>query len=335
MIRLKRSQVTQHPLHPISPGDSEKTSPAPAPATPPGKWRSGWKKLALLAALTAVLALCFFDPLRDWIWFSMDSQFYSYMPLMPAITGYLIWLRRGGLGADFRPSWAAAAAAAAAGGAILMFYFLALHHGWIPAEQDSLCVMMLAFLLLLLAAGFASLGAATISALTFPLAMLLFMVPYPEIVNDGLEGFFQHTSAAAAHAFFSLAGTHCNQAGLLLSLPTNFTLKVAPECSGIHSSQVLLITSLLAGNLFLSSPWRRVFLALFVVPLAIVRNGFRIFVVGELCVHISHDMIHSWIHRHGGPVFFALSLIPFFLLLIWLRKSELKRQNTVKTRDNT
>ena len=151
----------------------------------------------------------------------------------------------------------------------------------------------------------------------------------------GWRTFFQHTSAAAAHGFFSLAGTHCDQDGLSLNLPTDFSLRVAPECSGIHSSQVLLITSLLAGNLFLRSPWRRVFLALFVIPLAIVRNGFRIFVVGELCVHISHDMINSWIHRHGGPVFFALSLIPFFLFLIWLRKSELKRQNTVKSGDNT
>ena len=44
--------------------------------------------------------------------------------------------------------------------------------------------------------------------------MLLFMIPYPEIVNNGLENFFQHTSAAAAHGFFTLAGTHCRQEGL-------------------------------------------------------------------------------------------------------------------------
>lgn len=294
-----------------------------------------WRKLAVLAALAAVLALCFGVPLWDWMWFSMDSQFYSYMPLMPVITGYLIWLRRGGLGADFHPSWRAAAAAAAAGGAVLALYFHARHKGWVPAEADGLAVMMLAFLLLLLAAGFACLGAPAMSAISFPLALLLFMVPYPEMVNDGLENFFQHTSAAAAHGFFSLAGTHCGQDGLSLHLPADVNLTVAPECSGIHSSQVLLITSLMAGNLFLSSPWRRVFLALFVVPLAIVRNGLRIFVIGELCVHINPNMIHSWIHRHGGPVFFALSLIPFFLFLIWLRKSEVKRQNTVNTGENT
>ena len=285
--------------------------------------------------MACILALCFSLPLWDWMRFCWHSEFYSYMPLMPVITGYLIWLRRGELGADFRPSWAAAAAAAAAGGAILAFYFLALNDGWIPARQDYLCVMMLAFLLLLLAAGFASLGAATMSAAAFPLALLLFMVPYPERVNAGLENFFQYTSAAAAHSFFSLAWTHCVQNGLILKLPDDISLKVAPECSGIRSTQVLLITSLMAGNLFLRSPWRRAWLALFVVPLAIVRNGFRIFVIGELCVHVSRDMIHSWIHHQGGPVFFALSLIPFFLFLMWLRKSEPKPQSTVKPGEKT
>ena len=317
MIRLKESDAMENS------GDDVLTGPP------------GWRKLAVPAALTAVLALCFIVPLCDWMGFALDSEFYSYMPLMPLITGYLIWLRRAGLGADARPSWGAAAAAAAAGGAILALYFYARQQGWFPAEADYLCVMMLSFLLLLLAGGFASLGAATMSALAFPLALLLFMVPYPEGVQAGLETFFQQTSAAAAHGFFSLAGTHCDQKGLVLYLPTDFNLRVAPECSGIHSTQVLLITSLLAGNLFLRSPWRRAFLALFIIPLAILRNGFRIFVVGELCVQLNHGWINSWIHHHGGPVFFALSLVPFFLFLVWLRKSEPKPQNNVKPGDKT
>jgi exosortase C (VPDSG-CTERM-specific) len=299
----------------------------------------GWKQITVLAALTAGLALCFVVPLCDWAGFAMDSEFYSYMPLMPLITGYLIWLRGGGLAAPVRPGWPGAAAAAVAGAVVLTLYFLALRMGWVPVEQDYLCVMMLALLLLLLAAGFAVLGAATISAIAFPLALLLFMVPYPEPLEKGIESFFQYTSAAMAHGFFSLAGTTCRREDLNLYLPTaaypNFYLVVEPECSGIHSSQVLLITSLLAGNLFLRSPWWRGFLALFIIPLAIVRNGFRIFVVGELCVHYGPQMINAWIHRHGGPVFFALSLVPFFLLLIWLRKTESKKEKSVKTEDKT
>jgi exosortase/archaeosortase family protein len=85
---------------------------------------------------------------------------------------------------------------------------------------------------------------------------------------------------------------------------------------------VLLMTSLLAGNMFLKSNGSRLVLALFVVPLAIMRNGFRIFVIGELCVHVGPQMIDSPIHHHGGPIFFALSLVPFFALLLYLRKKE-------------
>jgi exosortase/archaeosortase family protein len=59
-----------------------------------------------------------------------------------------------------------------------------------------------------------------------------------------------------------------------------------------------------------------------VLPLALLRNGFRIFVVGELCVNYGPQMIESYVHRHGGPFFFGLSLIPFFLLVIWLSRRE-------------
>jgi len=47
-----------------------------------------------------------------------------------------------------------------------------------------------------------------------------------------------------------------------------------------------------------------------------------VLVIGMLCVRIGPAMIHSVIHRRGGPLFFALSLIPLFLLIWWLRRGE-------------
>jgi exosortase/archaeosortase family protein len=108
---------------------------------------------------------------------------------------------------------------------------------------------------------------------------------------------------------------------MLFRLP-GISLEVAPECSGIHSTLVLFITSLLAGQLLLRRTWKRTVLWLAVIPLALLRNGFRVFVISELCVHVSPQMIDSPIHHHGGPVFFVLSLAPFFLLLYFLRKGE-------------
>jgi exosortase/archaeosortase family protein len=103
-------------------------------------------------------------------------------------------------------------------------------------------------------------------------------------------------------------------------------LEVGQECSGIRSSLVLFITSLLAGYMFLRTPSRRAILVLAVIPLAILRNGLRIGTIGWLCAHISPDFINSAIHERGGPIFFTLSLIPFGLLLLVLRKGERVRR---------
>ena len=298
-----------------------------------GSWRRQWIILTILAA---ALAVCFVSPLLELFGFAWDSKFFSYIPLMPAIAGYLIWLKRDQVEPGVRPAWAAAAAAAAAGGVILAASALATRRGWHPTEEDYLAVMTSGLLLFLVAAAFAVMGWAAMKTMAFPVAMLAFMVPCPEHLLDVITYFFQQTSATAAWGMLRLAGTAIHKDGLLLLLPdvkatprhaAPFELSVAPECSGIHSTMVLLITSLIAGHLFLRSPWRRTGLALFVIPLAIARNGFRIFVLGELCVHVKADMIDTPIHLQGGPIFFVLSLIPFFLLLIWLRKRETRQDD--------
>jgi exosortase/archaeosortase family protein len=77
-----------------------------------------------------------------------------------------------------------------------------------------------------------------------------------------------------------------------------------------------------ASHLFLTSPWRRIVLVAFVIPLGIVRNAIRILTIGLLCVHVGPHMIDSAVHKHGGPFFFALSLVPLFLLMWWLWRQE-------------
>jgi hypothetical protein len=47
-------------------------------------------------------------------------------------------------------------------------------------------------------------------------------------------------------------------------------------------------------------------------------------VIGLLCVNVGPQMIHSVIHRRGGPIFFVLSLIPLLLLLWWLHRGEIR-----------
>lgn len=153
------------------------------------------------------------------------------------------------------------------------------------------------------------------------LAFLLFLVPLPANAVLALDAFLQAGSAVVAGWLFRLSGTPCLQDGLDFQL-SDISLQIAPECSGIHSSVVLFIASLLAGQLLLRTPWKRFILVALVIPLGILRNGFRVFVIGQLCIHVGPQMIDSPIHHKGGPLFFVLSLVPLLMAVWLLQRSE-------------
>ena len=278
----------------------------------PGSVAASSRPLLSFAVAAGLLVLAFFGPLRDLFTLSLQDELVSHAPLIPLISAYLVWTGKGRLPrAAAGPRWPALLFAAAG---LALF---ALH----PAPEDVISVRMLSFCLLLWAAVVACLGTGTLWSYAFPAGFLLFMVPMPSALVALLEGLSQRASAEVAFRFIDWTGTPVFRNDMTFTMP-GLAVQVARECSGIRSSYVLFITSLLAGYLFLRSPWRRLALAAFVIPLGIVRNGFRVFTLSMLTVHVDPWWIHSPLHHQGGPVFFALSLVPFFLVLAWLRRGD-------------
>ncbi len=274
-----------------------------------------------LLFVTLVLVACFAKPLYDLLGFALHSELFSHVLLIPFISGYVVWTQKGSLSTSGKPSRGPALAFFVAGVIVFLGGWAGQRAGVVSAGHDSLTWKILSLLLFFTGSCFYCLPAGVVRRLAFPLAFLIFMIPFPGVVVGWIEGFLQYASAAVADFFFSITGTSFLRDGLIFQLP-GIQIRVAPECSGIHSSLVLFITSLLAGHLFLTSPWKRALLAFAVIPLGILRNAFRIWTIGQLCIHISPSMIHSPIHEHGGPLFFLLSLIPFAMFLFWLRRSE-------------
>ncbi len=277
----------------------------------------------MMIAIGALL-LAFSLPLYQLARFSLREDLYSHIILIPVVSLYLIWARRRTLPPPSMPARPWAAGLLACGGAVLVWRIGLALSGVTLIPEDALALTTLSFLLLLTGCCAWFLGRETIRAIVFPLAFLIFMVPLPAVGQSALETFLQHGSAEVAYWIFRLSGMPIFRDGLVFQLP-GFSLEVAPQCSGIHSTVALFITSVLAAHLFLRSPWKQVTLALVVIPLALLRNGFRVFVIGTLCVRISPDMINSYIHRHGGPIFFVLSLVPFVLVLLLLSRSDRRR----------
>lgn len=274
-----------------------------------------WRRYAWAAGL---LALPFGVVWYELVRFALASDLYSHTLLMPVVAGYFVWHGRLELPSPGRAFWGPALVLAGSAAALVVW---SLAGGVAWAVEDRLAARIGAYVLLLAAAGFLLVGGRGVRAVIFPVGLLAFAFPMPTALTKGIEVFLQHGSAEVAHLLFNLSGTPNFRTDLLFQLP-RINLLVAPECSGIHSSLALFITSLVAGKLFLRSSWRRILLAGIVVPLALLRNGFRILTIGLLCVHIGPHMIHSVIHRQGGPLFFALSLVPFGVVLWWLRRAE-------------
>ena len=288
------------------------------PPTQNQKWRF-WTGVCFAIVLLVVFA----RPLLMLTSYVAGSQLHSYILLVPFVSAYLLYIRRNQLPKNYTTDLPLTIVSLAAGLGLLAFTYSLDFVGRSPANGDRLVLLTLSFLCCLAAGVFFFFGRDWMRAAAFPLAYLIFMVPMPDAMADVLETASKSAAAEVANLLFQLSGTPFLRAGPVFQLP-NITIEVAQECSGIRSSWVLFMTSILAANLFLKTPWRRFALVAFVIPLGILRNGFRILVIGLLCVNVGPQMIHSIIHRRGGPVFFVLSLVPLLLMLWWLRRGDVR-----------
>jgi exosortase C (VPDSG-CTERM-specific) len=293
---------------PGSPAPPVSASPAPRP------------RLLWFLIFVAVVAAAFSRQLISLAVYTAGSELDSYILLVPLISAYLLHLQRHSLLAarDASPGWACIPAA---------FGFAALgaarHWGQVFSQNDALSLSTFAFVSFVFAGGFLFLGRKAMAAVAFPIGFLIFLVPLPDAAVNFLETASKLGSTEVTAFFFDLFGVPAFRQGTYFQLP-GISIRVAQECSGIHSSWILLIASLIACHLILRTFWRRAVLIVFAILLGVVRNGFRILVLGWLCVHVGPQILDTPIHHKGGPIFFILSLIPLFLLLWTLCKGERK-----------
>jgi exosortase C (VPDSG-CTERM-specific) len=270
-----------------------------------------------------VLVAAFAHLLLALINYAAASQLYSYILLVPFVSTYLLYARRDQLPKDYATDLPLGLLSLVAGLGVLAFTYWLDFTGQALLVNNRIALLTFSFLCCLAAGGFFFLGRPWMRAAAFPLAYLIFMVPIPDPIAGAIETASVAASAEIANLLFHLSGTPFVRVGRVFQLP-NITLEVAQQCSGIRSSWVLFMISIVAANLFLKTSWRRFALIALVIPLAILRNGFRILVIGLLCVNVGPQMINSLIHRRGGPLFFMLSLIPFFVVLWWLHRGDVR-----------
>lgn len=165
-------------------------------------------------------------------------------------------------------------------------------------------------------------GSSIISRFKFSWVLMLFTIPAPTFLLEGLVHFFRYGSAEVVDLLFQLTGMNYIREGLTFHFP-RVSIFIAEECSGIRSSIALFITTLLAGQLLLRTIPAKLLLLLFVAPLTILKNGIRITTLTILANKVDPKWLtDSALHHNGGIVFFGVILVLLFAIIFSLQKIE-------------
>src|SRR5882724_10565742 len=143
------------------------------------------------------------------------------------------------------------------------------------------------------------LGTEASRAAAFPMIFLFLIIPIPDVVLERIIWLLQKCSTDVTYLLMRVANIPVVRREFILSLP-GIDIEVAREFSGISSSLVLLVVTLVLGHLFLRSGWRQILLALLVFPITVMKNSLRIFTLATLGEYVDPSFLNGNLHRHGG-----------------------------------
>jgi exosortase len=282
--------------------------------------RHEWRPYSFIGfLLICVLPAAFaWGLVRSVIALTFHNDTFTYIPLIPLVSAYLIYSERKSIFSIPSPGWTSGGPLLVLGAVFLaaaQFNFLQLR----PANQISL--LMFAFVFLWAGAFALFFGSRSFRAASFPFLFLLFAVPIPEPALSQTILLLQEGSARAAAAIFQLLDVPFLRQGLIFQLP-GVAIRVAEECSGIRSSLALLITTVLASHFFLRTASRKLLLCALVIPIVVLKNGLRIATLSTLAIYVNPGFLYGRLHHQGGVVFFLIALLPMALALVLLQKGE-------------
>jgi exosortase len=229
---------------------------------------------------------------------------YSHGYLVAALALYFAWQRRAAIRATPRqPGW---------GGFVALGASMALLLAGTAAAETFLTRISM---VLAIVSGVWIIGGRNhLRLLRFPLALLLLMIPIPDIIFNRIAFPLQLMASGFGETALSYAGVPVLREGNLIVLP-HMTLEVAEACSGIRSLLALLTLSVVYGYLFEPLLGIRLLLIIATVPIAILVNGLRIAVTGVAANRYGVAAAEGLFHGLTGWTLFVAAA----LLLVGLR----------------
>ena len=179
----------------------------------------------------AGLVLVFCVPLFQLGALALKEDLYSHVLLMPLVSGSLVWITRHRLPSVVEPSRGGTLLFAGAGVIALAVLAVLITQGKHLPTNDSLALSIGALVCFIIAGAFHFLGSKVAQAASYPIALLVFLIPFPSAVRKGLEVGLQHSSAEVAYWMLQLAQVPVLRDGVVFALP-GITIQVAEHIAG-------------------------------------------------------------------------------------------------------
>ena len=278
-------------------------------------------RIACFAAYCAGVALLHMRVLTALYEYSRHNASASHVILIPLVTLVLVYQRKDEIFAKVSWDWRAALPLLAGAAALTVAGFAL---GSAARPEDRLAPWVAAVIAYWIAGFIIIFGRSAARIATFPLFFLVFTVPLPSVVLDGLTRVLKIGSTEVVAGLFALTGTTVSRDGFVFTLPS-LSIEIADECSGIRSTLALVLTGLLAGYQFLDRGWTRIALLLAIIPVTVLKNGIRIVTLTLLSIHVDPGYLTGQLHREGGIAFFLLAMSLLAIVLAALRAAEGQR----------
>lgn len=264
--------------------------------------------------------IAFYSPLKELAKMSVKSELYSHVLLIPLISGYFFYGKRKKVISSAKSSYIIGPIISLIG---LFLYFYSFNQ-LIEFNKNDLMSMKIYSIVLFWLGGFIFFyGIKSFKIAIFPALFLFLFAPIPSILVEKFIYFLQICSTEATYFIFRITGVPILKEGFTFHLP-GLSIEVAKQCSGIRSSLALIITSLIAGEFFLKTRWKKLILVFSVIPITVFKNGLRIATLSLLGIYVDPRILGSQLHKSGGIPFFILAMIFMAPILYILIKSEKK-----------
>ena len=266
---------------------------APTSPSPSTREQTAWQPVFWFGSL---LILCYAPILYRMVMQWANDEDMGHGFFVPVISAIIIWQRRHTLRQIPRKSnaWG------------LLLVVIAALQELAATLGAELFTARLAFVISLFGVVLFLGGKNWVKALLFPLLLLLFMIPIPQIIYARLTLGLQQLASHLAEIMIGWMGIPVIRTGNLLELPSQ-TLNIVDACSGIRSLLSLTFLSLIYAYFTDKRIWMRWALLISTVPIAIGANAIRVALTGLLS-EINTNLARGLFHEVEGYIVFVVAL---------------------------